>query len=47
MIDEKLRPWLIEVNLSPSLACSSKLDLKVKGNMLADLFTLIGIVPIS
>jgi len=47
MIDEKLKPWLIEVNLSPSLACSSKLDVKVKGKLLADLFTLIGIIPFN
>lgn len=27
MIDSDFKPWLIEVNLSPSLACESKLDL--------------------
>jgi tubulin polyglutamylase TTLL5 len=26
LIDEKLDAWLIEVNLSPSLACDSALD---------------------
>ncbi len=37
--------WLLEVNLSPSLNCDSPLDLKIKSNLISDLFTLIGIVP--
>ena len=43
MIDDRLNPWLLEVNLSPSLACDSPLDQKIKANMLSDLFTLVGI----
>ena len=45
LIDSNLKPWLLEVNLSPSLNTDMPLDLKIKGNLLADLFTLIGIVP--
>ena len=45
MIDAMLEPWLIEVNLSPSLGCDSTLDQKVKGNLVADLFTMVGVVP--
>ena len=45
MIDDLLQTWLIEVNLSPSLGCDSPLDQKIKGNLMADLFTLIGVVP--
>lgn len=26
LIDSKLQPWLIEVNLSPSLGCDSDID---------------------
>ena len=37
----------MEVNLSPSLSCTEKLDLNVKSNLLADLFTLVGIIPLD
>lgn len=47
LIDSNLDPWLIEVNLSPSLGCDSALDQRVKGNMLSDLFTLVGVVPLD
>ncbi len=47
MLDENYKPWLIEVNLSPSLGCEFPLDQKIKGNMIADLFSLCGIVPIE
>lgn len=47
LIDSNLKPWLMEVNLSPSMNTDSGLDLKIKGSMIADLFTLIGIVPLS
>ena len=42
MVDYKLNPWLLEVNLSPSLACDSPLDQKIKSNMISDLFNLAG-----
>jgi tubulin polyglutamylase TTLL5 len=44
LIDDQCEPWLLEVNLSPSLSCDSPLDHKIKANMLADLFTLTGMV---
>jgi len=43
MIDRELKPWLIEVNLSPSLACDSPLDLEIKSALLADTLNLAGI----
>ena len=43
LIDELFKPWLLEVNLSPSLNTDSQLDFKVKGNLLADLFNLVGL----
>jgi hypothetical protein len=44
LIDETYKPWLLEVNLSPSLNCDSPLDHRIKGTMLAEIFTLIGII---
>ncbi|CAG0919488.1 unnamed protein product [Notodromas monacha] len=40
ILDETLKPWLLEVNISPSLHSSSSLDEDVKGRMLRDLFNL-------
>ena len=36
LINESLKPWLLEVNLSPSLGADTPLDLKVKSCLLAD-----------
>jgi tubulin polyglutamylase TTLL5 len=36
----------LEANLSPSLNIDAPVDLKIKGEMIADLFTMIGIVPL-
>ncbi|KAF1775008.1 Tubulin polyglutamylase TTLL-4 [Phytophthora cactorum] len=48
MLDSKLRPWLIEVNVSPSLMGGSPLDRRVKGLLLSDTFHLVGLqVPIT
>ena len=47
LIDSSLKPWVLEVNLSPSLNTDSPIDLKIKGNLIGDLFTLIGIVPVD
>lgn len=47
LIDDTLKPWLIEVNLSPSLGCDTPLDTKVKASLLTDLLTLVGIPAIS
>lgn len=43
LIDSKLEPWLLEVNLTPALSCDSPLDQKIKANVIADLFSLAGI----
>ncbi|XP_066463751.1 tubulin polyglutamylase TTLL5 isoform X1 [Eleutherodactylus coqui] len=43
LFDGNLRPWLLEVNLSPSLACDAPLDMKVKASMISDMLTLIGV----
>lgn len=45
LIDDKLKPWLMEVNINPSLNTDSKLDLVIKTDLMTDLFNIIGIVP--
>ena len=45
MLDAALKPWLIEVNISPSLMGSSPLDREIKGTLMADIFHLVGFVP--
>lgn len=43
LIDSDLKPWLLEVNLSPSLACESPLDVTIKANLIADALNLLGV----
>jgi hypothetical protein len=45
MLDAKLQPHLIEVNISPSLMGSSPLDRQIKGLLVADMFHLVGFYP--
>ena len=47
LLDETLNPWLMEVNLNPSLNCDSQLDLKVKSRLLTDIFNIIGAIPFT
>lgn len=47
LIDDNIKPWLLEVNLSPALSCDSPLDQKVKSNMIADLLSLAGIIKME
>lgn len=41
MFDEDLKPWLIEVNASPSLTASSKLDFDLKFGLLQDMLYIV------
>ena len=45
LLDENLNCWLMEVNLSPNLHFDAAIDLKIKGEMIAEIFDLIRIVP--
>ncbi|ULT89118.1 hypothetical protein L5515_007789 [Caenorhabditis briggsae] len=40
LVDQALKPWLLEVNLSPSLACDAPLDSLLKTRLIADLLNL-------
>ena len=41
MIDDQLKPWLIEVNHAPSLATESAFDLTIKSKLVEDTIRLL------
>lgn len=43
LIDSDLKPWLLEINLSPSLACESPLDTTIKSNLISETLTMVGV----
>lgn len=45
LVDDHYHPWLIEVNVNPSLNCGSPLDLRIKTDLLSDIINIIGICP--
>ncbi|XP_028971556.2 tubulin polyglutamylase TTLL4 isoform X1 [Esox lucius] len=44
MLDENLKPWVLEVNISPSLHSNTALDVAIKGQMIRDVLNLAGFV---
>ena len=43
LLDSKLKPWLLEVNVCPSLSLSSPFDKKIKTLVICDAFNTIGV----
>jgi tubulin polyglutamylase TTLL6/13 len=43
MLDHQCKPYLLEVNHSPSFTCDSPLDAKVKGELIRDTVILLGL----
>lgn len=43
MLDANLKPWLLEVNQSPSFKTESGLDNKIKGDLIRDTLVLLNI----
>ena len=43
MLDKKLKPWLLEVNESPSFNDDTQVDRDVKGGLIEDTFRLLDI----
>eukprot|EP00002_Diphylleia_rotans_P029676 TRINITY_DN6056_c0_g3_i1.p1 TRINITY_DN6056_c0_g3~~TRINITY_DN6056_c0_g3_i1.p1 ORF type:complete len:1173 (+),score=242.00 TRINITY_DN6056_c0_g3_i1:66-3584(+) len=41
LIDTNLRPWLIEINASPSMSVDSELDMQIKDKMIEDTIRLV------
>jgi len=45
LLDSNLKPWLMEVNVCPSLNSSSPLDSKIKTTLICDIMNLVGFQP--
>jgi len=43
MLDENCKPWLLEVNYNPSLSANTPLDWKIKSDVIADAFRILGV----
>lgn len=43
LIDSNLKPWILEVNVLPSLSSSSVFDKRIKTMLVCDTLTLVGI----
>uniref|UniRef100_A0A8C5M3P0 Tubulin--tyrosine ligase-like protein 5 n=1 Tax=Leptobrachium leishanense TaxID=445787 RepID=A0A8C5M3P0_9ANUR len=47
LIDDTLKPWLLEVNESPALSYDNPMSFKIKTHLLADTLTLVGVEWLS
>ena len=45
ILDEDFKPWLLEVNQSPSLEIDTPLDFEIKQNLIRDTLQLINLNP--
>ncbi len=43
LVDENLRPWLLEVNASPSLGASNKEDFRLKKQLVGDVLDIVDV----
>lgn len=43
ILDEKLKPWILEVNHSPSFSTDTPLDFKIKKNLITDTIKLLNL----
>jgi len=43
MLDENLKPWLIEINHAPSFGTDTPLDWKIKKDLIADTIHLLNL----
>ena len=44
LIDQNFKPWLLEVNISPSFSSSAPIDKKIKSTLMADVLNLVGFI---
>ncbi|XP_077981014.1 tubulin polyglutamylase TTLL7-like [Glandiceps talaboti] len=45
LLDRKMKPWLLEINRSPSFGTDQKIDQEIKGGLLEDTFRLLNMKP--
>ena len=43
LLDDNLKPWLIEINASPSMTANTPTDFETKMGLLEDIFTILDI----
>jgi len=43
LIDSKLKPWLLEINQSPSFETDTPLDYEIKKHLITDTFKLLNL----
>ena len=43
MLDHKFKPWLIEINHTPSFKTDTPLDLRIKKNLIRDTLNLLNL----
>ena len=43
MLDQDLKPWILEVNHSPSFSTDTPLDFKIKKNLITDAIKLLNL----
>lgn len=43
ILDNKLKPWLLEINHAPSFGIDTPLDYKIKKELIADTIQLLGL----
>jgi tubulin polyglutamylase TTLL6/13 len=43
MLDHKFKPWLIEINHTPSFKTDTPLDLRIKSNLIRDTLNLLNL----
>lgn len=47
ILDSDLKPWILEVNISPSFSSSSPFDKNVKTKLICDGLTIVGVKPVN
>ena len=43
LIDKKLKPWLLEINIQPSFSTDSPLDFRIKKGVVDEAFSLLNL----